>query len=107
MGKGDKKTKRGKIIKGSYGARRLRKKKKTVVLTEKPVAKETKKKAAKVEAAPEKAAPEKETVKKEVKSGNIKIVPIKSLNIYREFNFVYLKDSDEEFVKNLISFCLK
>lgn len=49
----------------------------------------------------------KETVKKEVKSGNIKIVPIKSLNIYREFNFVYLKDSDEEFVKNLISFCLK
>ncbi|HUS86815.1 MAG TPA: 30S ribosomal protein THX [Bacteroidales bacterium] len=27
MGKGDKKTKRGKIVKGSYGVRRLRKKK--------------------------------------------------------------------------------
>ena len=27
MGKGDKKTKRGKIVNGSYGARRLRKKK--------------------------------------------------------------------------------
>ncbi|MBE9481247.1 MAG: 30S ribosomal protein THX, partial [Bacteroidetes bacterium] len=30
MGKGDKKTKRGKIILGTYGVRRLRKKKKNV-----------------------------------------------------------------------------
>lgn len=49
----------------------------------------------------------KETVKKEVESGKIKIVSIKGLKIFREFNFVYLGDSDEEFVKNFIGFCLK
>lgn len=49
----------------------------------------------------------KETVKNEIASGKIKIVPIKGLKIFREFNFVYLKDSDEEFVKNFIGFCLK
>lgn len=49
----------------------------------------------------------KETVKKEVMSGTIKIVAIKGLKIFREFNFVYLKDSNEAFVKNFISFCLK
>lgn len=47
----------------------------------------------------------KETVKKEVESGKIKIVPIKGIKIFREFNFVYLKDSDEEFVEKFISFC--
>ena len=36
MGKGDKKTRRGKIIKGSYGVRRFRKKaKKKALLLEK------------------------------------------------------------------------
>ncbi len=36
MGKGDKKTRRGKIIKGSYGVRRVRKKaKKKALLLEK------------------------------------------------------------------------
>ena len=49
----------------------------------------------------------KETVRKEVESGKIKVVPIKGLKIFREFNFVYLGDSDEEFVKNFIEFCLK
>ncbi|MCD4746360.1 MAG: 30S ribosomal protein THX [Bacteroidales bacterium] len=41
MGKGDKKTKRGKIILGSYGVRRPRKKKKEFVLVDKPKEKET------------------------------------------------------------------
>ncbi|MBU3071983.1 LysR family transcriptional regulator [Clostridium estertheticum] len=49
----------------------------------------------------------KETVKKEVESGIIKIIPIKGLRIFREFNFVYIKDSDEEFVNTFIGFCLK
>ncbi|MCB2305589.1 LysR family transcriptional regulator [Clostridium estertheticum] len=48
----------------------------------------------------------KETVKKEVELGIIKIIPIKGLKIFREFNFVYLKDSDEEFIKNFIGFCV-
>ncbi len=49
----------------------------------------------------------KETIKKEIASGKIKTVHIEGLKIFREFNFVYLKDSDEEFVKNFIVFCLK
>jgi DNA-binding transcriptional LysR family regulator len=49
----------------------------------------------------------KETVKKEVESGKIKIVPIKELRIFREFNFVYLKDCDKEFASDFICFCLK
>lgn len=36
MGKGDKKTRRGKIKMGSYGVKRLRKAKKTVVIPAKP-----------------------------------------------------------------------
>ena len=49
----------------------------------------------------------KETVKKEVALGKIKIVPIKGLKIFRDFNFIYLKESNEEFVENFTSFCLK
>ena len=49
----------------------------------------------------------KETIKIEVGSGKIKIIPINGLKIFREFNFVYRKDSDEEFVKAFIGFCLK
>ncbi len=48
----------------------------------------------------------KETVKKEIALGKIKVVPIKEFKILREFNFVYLKDSDEIFINNFISFCL-
>ena len=36
MGKGDKKTKRGKIISGSYGVRRPKKSKKALVVVAKP-----------------------------------------------------------------------
>ena len=41
MGKGDKKTKRGKIIKGSYGVRRPKKKATTFTPSDKPAAKKT------------------------------------------------------------------
>ena len=46
-------------------------------------------------------------MKHEIALGKIKILQIKGLKIFREFNFVYLGDSDEEFVKNFIEFCLK
>ncbi len=49
----------------------------------------------------------KETIKKEVVSGIIQIISIKGLKIFREFNFVYLKESDEEFFKAFISFPFK
>lgn len=49
----------------------------------------------------------KETVKKEVEAGKVKIVKIKGIKILREFNFVYLEDSDLDFVKHFIDFCLK
>ena len=39
MGKGDKKTRRGKIVNGTYGVRRPRKKSSTVVVAKKPKAK--------------------------------------------------------------------
>jgi len=39
MGKGDKKTKRGKISMGSYGVRRPRKKSTPVIIAKKPKAK--------------------------------------------------------------------
>lgn len=48
-----------------------------------------------------------ETVKNEIESGKIKIIPIKKLKIFREFNFVYLKDCDENFIKNFMNFCFK
>jgi 30S ribosomal protein S31 len=47
MGKGDKKTKRGKIINGSYGARRPRKIKKTLVPQLRPAENEEKQKEVK------------------------------------------------------------
>lgn len=56
MGKGDKKSKRGKIASGSYGVRRPRKKKKAVISKAKP------KKAAKPKA--KSAAKKKATTKK-------------------------------------------
>ena len=42
MGKGDKKTKRGKIIMGLYGVRRPKRRKQTVVAEIKPVVAKTK-----------------------------------------------------------------
>lgn len=46
MGKGDKKTRRGKITIGTYGVRRPRKKVKSIVVAEKSKKKTTAKKAA-------------------------------------------------------------
>ncbi len=78
MGKGDKKSKRGKISMGSYGVRRPRKKSTPIVITKKPKAKpkveakpkaETKPKAAaKTKAAAKpKATPKAKTAAKEKK----------------------------------------
>ncbi len=76
MGKGDKKTKRGKIVAGSYGVRRPKKKKTTYKPTAKAVIKKTEtvakpvkdtteKKVAPKKAAPKKAVP---AVKQESKA---------------------------------------
>ena len=71
MGKGDKKTKRGKISRGSYGVRRPRKKSKPIVIASKPKKKavapkkEVAEKAkAKPKAAAKKPAAKKATAKK-------------------------------------------
>lgn len=62
MGKGDKKTRRGKINRGSYGVLRPRKKP-VVATTAKPKAKK---------AAPKKAAPKKAAAKKPAKAATKK-----------------------------------
>ena len=59
MGKGDKKTKRGKINRNSYGKKRLKNNKVKFVAPEKPVKKEV------VEEVPKKAVPKKTVEKKE------------------------------------------
>jgi LysR family transcriptional regulator, transcriptional activator of the cysJI operon len=46
-----------------------------------------------------------ETIKRELKLGLIKVVPIEELEIYREFNFIYLKESSNDFIDNFINFC--
>ncbi|MFA9396635.1 MAG: LysR family transcriptional regulator [Clostridiaceae bacterium] len=45
-----------------------------------------------------------ETIKKELNLGTIIEVPIKNIKIFREFNFVYLKEKD--FINNFIEFSL-
>ena len=52
MGKGDKKSKRGKISMGSYGVRRPRKKSKPVIIAKKAKPKAKPKAAPKTKAAP-------------------------------------------------------
>lgn len=47
----------------------------------------------------------KEAVKASVKADKLKIVPIKNFNIMREFNFVYLDQSQDGFIKDFIEFC--
>lgn len=47
----------------------------------------------------------KETIKRELKQGVIKIVEIEGIQIYREFNFIYLKESNEKFIDEFIKFC--
>lgn len=47
----------------------------------------------------------KAAIKREVELGVIKIIPIKDVKIYREFNFIYLNGVAEEFIEEFISFC--
>lgn len=46
----------------------------------------------------------KETIRRELKLGSIRIIPIKDLEINREFNFIFLNDYNSDFVKNFINF---
>lgn len=46
-----------------------------------------------------------ETIKRELKLGLIKTIPVEGLEIYREFNFIYLRESNKEFVEEFIKFC--
>ncbi len=46
----------------------------------------------------------KEAVQREINLGSLVIVPIKDIRIKREFNFIYLKDSPNEFVNSFIKF---
>lgn len=46
-----------------------------------------------------------EAIKREAELGVIKIVPIRDVRILREFNFIYLDGSREEFIEHFISFC--
>lgn len=48
----------------------------------------------------------KETIKRELKLGLIKSIPMEGLKIYREFNFIYLKEGNKEFIEDFIKFCL-
>lgn len=48
-----------------------------------------------------------EAIKREAEIGVIKIVPIQGVNILREFNFIYLDESEDEFINNFIDFCSK
>ena len=73
MGKGDKKTRRGKIIKGSYGV--LRRKKKKGLMPD-ATAKTKKKKTSPKAASPEK--PAKKTASKAVKEAEKKTEPVES-----------------------------
>lgn len=45
-----------------------------------------------------------EAVKKELEAGSLKIVPIRGVKIMREFNFIYLNNSEPDFVRNFINF---
>lgn len=47
-----------------------------------------------------------ETIKKELKAGTIKAVTIKEMDIEREFNFVYIKDSIKDFVEHFMLFAM-
>ena len=46
----------------------------------------------------------KEAVKREVKAGTIVIIPIQGIRIMREFNFVFLDQSPEDFIEDFIGF---
>ena len=46
----------------------------------------------------------KEAVQREIESGSLVTVPIKDIRIIREFNFVYMEESPNEFVDSFIEF---
>lgn len=45
-----------------------------------------------------------EAVKKEVEAGTLKIIPIRDIKFIREFNFVYLEHSPQNFIEDLMAF---
>ena len=48
-----------------------------------------------------------DTIKKELEFGTIKVVPIRNMHIFREYNFVYTNEQDENFINEFIDFCLQ
>lgn len=46
----------------------------------------------------------KEAVKREVEAGTLVILPIQGIRIMREFNFVFLDQSPEDFIEDFIGF---
>ncbi|GAA0179598.1 selenium metabolism-associated LysR family transcriptional regulator [Clostridium sediminicola] len=49
----------------------------------------------------------KEAIKQSLKENTLKIIPIDNFRILREFNFVYLNDTELDFVDEFIRFCIK
>jgi len=47
----------------------------------------------------------KESIKKEIEAGTICQIPINNVRIFREFNFIYLNNGEEEFIYSFIEFC--
>jgi len=47
----------------------------------------------------------KESIKREVEAGTICEIPIKNVRIFREFNFIYLNNGEEELIYSFIEFC--
>jgi len=47
----------------------------------------------------------KESIKREIDKGTICQIPIKNIRIFREFNFIYLNNWEEEFIGSFIEFC--
>ncbi|QBD84775.1 LysR family transcriptional regulator [Clostridium tetani] len=46
-----------------------------------------------------------EAVKENIEEGSLKEVQIENFNMRREFNFIYLKDGNERFIKSFTMFC--
>ncbi|HEX9063062.1 MAG TPA: LysR family transcriptional regulator [Clostridia bacterium] len=46
----------------------------------------------------------KEAVKREVEAGTLTIIPIQSVKIMREFNFVFLEQGPEDFIEDFVTF---
>ncbi len=68
MGKGDKKTRRGKLFSGSFGVKRSKRKSKPIIAAKKPAAKPSKPKVEKAEPVAEVMAPVEQPVNKPTKS---------------------------------------